>query len=568
MEAPARIGVAAHGGAQASSHAGGSVARAVSSCRLVVVVLMASIFTMTAESITDPDFWWHLRTGQLIFETRAVPHADPFSFTARGFEWVAHEWLTEVVMFATYRLAGWGGLVALFSLVMTAALWLACRRAARRGAHVYVACAATLLGAFATAPIWGVRPQMVSFLFTSAFVAVLDAYARDENSHLVPIRFAHERAVRGRVVRVHSARDGDSGTRALWLLVPLTLVWANMHGGFALGLALIALTCAGVALDELVRREGTRVGGDVTAAKMGGESSWVRKFRRVRERARPLCFVFAACMAVAAVNPSGVRLFSYPFETINSGAMQKYIAEWASPNFHLPNSRAFALLLFATFAALALSPKRARAGELLLLSVAAYASLRAWRNIPFFALVAIPALAEHTWCLIESRGWASRRSTKDAAQGVARSATTIALNAALLVCLPVGLCAVKVATVARIQSEVEAREYPAAAVEFLRAHKDAGPVFNAYGWGGYLIWKLYPTRPVFIDGRADVYGDALVEEYLSAEAGEKNWRATLDARGVRTVMIKPVAPLASLLREDAGWNKVFEDEQSVIFFRQ
>jgi hypothetical protein len=485
---------------------------------------------MTAGAITDPDFWWHLRTGQLIVETHAIPRADVFSFTARGGGWVTHEWLTEVVMYATYRLAGWGGLVVLFSLAMTAALWLAYRRAMLRGAHTYVAGAATLLSAFATAPIWGVRPQMISFLFTSVFLYVLDAYTRDDPQH--------------------GACPSNSGARrpAPWLLVPLMLVWVNMHAGFALGLALVAIVSVGGALDEWLEQG---------AAPL----------RRIWVRVRPLCLVFAACVAVVPLNPSGVRLFSYPFETITSRAMQKYITEWLSPDFHQPNAHALALLLLATFAALALSPKRVRPGELLLVCVGAYASLRAWRNIPFFALVAAPMLAEHAWSLIQSRGWARPNAPKQGEAG-AKATAQIVLNAALLVFVPLGLCAARVVTVARRQSSVESEKYPTAAVGYLRAHGDAGKLFNSYGWGGYLIWKLYPERPVFIDGRADVYGDALLEEYLSAENGEKNWRVTLDSRAIDTVLMRPDVPLTSLLREDAAWNKIYEDGQAVIFARK
>jgi hypothetical protein len=562
MELPARIAATTLDGSNARrGSVSASLATLFSARRLIVFVLLASIFTMTAGAITDPDFWWHLRTGQLIFETRAVPHVDPFSFIAHGAHWVAHEWLSEVLMFAVFQLAGWGGLVALFSLVMTAALGLAYLSAVRRGAHPFVACAATLTGALATAPIWGVRPQMISFLFTSLFVLVLDDYARDDLNRDDQCRTARRR-------------------RTLWLLVPFTLVWANMHGGFALGLALVALTGAGVVLDELLRRDAPQAD-EVDAMR-------AHRIRRAWARLRPLCFVFAACAAVVPLNPNGVRLFVYPFETINSRAMQRYIIEWFSPDFHQPYAHALAILLFAAFAALVLSPKRARAGEVLLVCVSAYAALRAWRNIPLFALVAIPPLAEHAWAVINDR----LRTRRDAATANERDANAserdatanahgedrqsvgakmtlrLALNAALLVCVPLGLCALRVSRAARDQSSVEAEKFPAAAVEFLRAHGEADRLFNAYGWGGYLIWKLYPQHRVFIDGRADVYGDALVEQYLSAEGGERGWRATLDECDINAAMLAPDAPLASLLATDAGWRKVYEDKQAVIFFKK
>ncbi|HYG08398.1 MAG TPA: hypothetical protein VD835_00355, partial [Pyrinomonadaceae bacterium] len=276
----------------AAGDSAGAWASFLSTRRLLVFVLFAAIFTLTAGQITDPDFWWHLRTGQLIFETRAIPHTDIFSFTAQGKEWVTHEWLAEVLIYAVYKWSGWGGLVVSFSLLMTAALWVAYRRAAVVAPHPYVAGASLLVGALATAPMWGVRPQMISFLFTSIYVAVLGDYAR------------------------------GGGAKNLWRLVPLMLVWVNMHGGYALGLALVGLTGAGVVLDELM-----------------GE----RRERRLLCKLRPLLLLFAACVLVVPLNPNGLRMFSYPFETLNSHAMHAYIDEWFTPNFHLIISQPFAL---------------------------------------------------------------------------------------------------------------------------------------------------------------------------------------------------------------------------------
>ena len=76
---------------------------------------------MAARSATDPDLWWHLRTGQLIVQNHAVFHADPYSFTRFGQPWVDHEWLSQVLMFGLYRLAGWGGLIAGFAAVVATA---------------------------------------------------------------------------------------------------------------------------------------------------------------------------------------------------------------------------------------------------------------------------------------------------------------------------------------------------------------------------------------------------------------------------------------------------------------
>ncbi|PYS77334.1 MAG: hypothetical protein DMF66_10305 [Acidobacteria bacterium] len=83
-----------------------------------------------------------------------------------------------------------------------------------------------------------------------------------------------------------------------------------------------------------------------------------------------------------------------------------------------------------------------------------------------------------------------------------------------------------------------------------------------------MIWNLYPDYRVYIDGRADVYGDDYLEEFLHTHDGVANWRAPLEREAVRTVFVNPDAPLASLLRQDAGWRKVFEDGEAVIFVRE
>jgi hypothetical protein len=142
----------------------------------------------------------------------------------------------------------------------------------------------------------------------------------------------------------------------------------------------------------------------------------------------------------------------------------------------------------------------------------------------------------------------------------------LAINLALLIA-PAALGASRVWHFAAHQPAYEARSYPATAVDFLQEKRPAGPIYNQYGWGGYLIRRLYPDYRVYIDGRADVYGDEFMVESQRTYEGGSRWREVLDGRAVRTVIIRPHAPLATLLREDTEWQKIFEDQQAVIFTR-
>ncbi len=473
--------------------------------RVFVAILAVGLFAMAARGITDPDVWWHLRTGQHMVETRSVPHADLYSFTRSGQPWVTHEWLSEVVIYAIYRTAGWGGLIFVFGTIAAATLLLVYLRSPGRP---YVAGVMTVWGAFASVPAWGVRPQMFTFLLGSMFLLILER------------------------------SDQHRGT--LWWTVPLMLLWVNFHAGYALGVVFLALFLLGGLLDVAL-----------------GFESWLQAAPRLRI----LLAVFFACLLMVPLNPNGARMYWYPVETLTSRAMQNYINEWASPNFHQAAYLPLLFMLLATLAALPLSPRRIRARELVLLSVAAYAALRAVRHIPIFVLVGVPILSKLVQAWVEQR--APRFSFPQPPPGTRK----LLLNAVLLL----GFVSFVVARVTQVilrQPKTETTSFPAAAVAFLSTHRPPDPILNAYDWGGYFIWKLYPQYRVFIDGRADVYGDSFMEEFADTYAVKNDWRAALERWHIMTVVIPPGAPLAVVLRQEPAWKAIYEDNQALVLERR
>ena len=146
----------------------------LSTRRVLVVVLGLGLFALAARGMADPDVWWHLRTGQLILQNHSLFHTDPYSFTRSGQPWVDHEWLSEVLMFGLYRVAGAGGLIVVFAAIIAATLLLVFMRCPGRP---YLAALVTLWGAVASAPTWGVRPQIFSLLLASIFLVLLEASA-------------------------------------------------------------------------------------------------------------------------------------------------------------------------------------------------------------------------------------------------------------------------------------------------------------------------------------------------------------------------------------------------------
>src|SRR5208337_5455598 len=120
--------------------------------RLFVIIFAIGLLVMASRNVTDPDVWWHLRTGQIILQTHHVPQVDPYSFTRAGQPWIDHEWLSQVLIYLLYRAGGWGALSIIFGAVAATALLLVF---ARSPGKPYVAGLVALVGAFASAPSWG-----------------------------------------------------------------------------------------------------------------------------------------------------------------------------------------------------------------------------------------------------------------------------------------------------------------------------------------------------------------------------------------------------------------------------
>ncbi len=312
----------------------------------------------------------------------------------------------------------------------------------------------------------------------------------------------------------------------------MMLLWVNLHGGYALGLGLIVLYAISLALD--------------------------RKWNLIPR----LGILLAACTAMVPLNPNGFRMFSYPLETLRSPSMATFIEEWASPNFHEVTFLPLALFLFLLFGTLALSPKRARASEVFLVFVTGLGALRSARHIPIFALIAAPILAEQLWAWISARSWDARLTAPE--ESTPRSAVVFAL---LLLLAPAALDVALIKHFVSNQPAYEAKKYPQAAVDFLDNKNLPGPIYNWYDWGGYLIRRLHGQYPVYIDGRADVYGDKFMYEAFNTHDGGNGWDESLNRYSIRTVLIAPDVPLASLLRTNGQWQKVYEDHQAVIFTR-
>jgi hypothetical protein len=474
--------------------------------QLFFILLFLGLFLMTLRPISDPDFWWHLQTGQLIAQTGSIPHVDPYSFTRLGDPWVAHEWLSELLIFGLYKLGGFGFLILVFSLVITGAFLLAYLRSPRES-RPYVAGCVVLLGAIATAPTWGVRPQMLSLLMTSVVLYLFDRFKVEGN---------------------------------LRLLVPLPLimlVWVNLHAGYFLGLAILAIYLFGGLIDLLIIN------------LRGPGRSDLSSLRYILM----LFGTLVVCLFATLANPNGFSILIYPFQTLISPAMQQFIQEWFSPDFHLLEWQPLAIFFLTLVGVGMLGKKQISPTRIILTVVFGYAALRSMRNIPLFVIVAIPALAEQIDSLV-------RIPVETNSPNRLRKALVPTLLVFFFI-----IVGFRFWQVVQTQPKAEAETFPRGAVDWIVKNHPHGQLFNTYGWGGYLIWRLYPIYPVYIDGRADVYGDKFLYAYTDIYRGRPGWEQALDAQAVHLVLVEPESGLASNLKQSPNWEIAYQDQISVVF---
>ncbi len=492
------------------------IVEALTLTRLLAILAVVGVLAMAARAPLDTDTFWHLRAGEWQVAHRAHLQADPFSHTRPGAVWLNHSWLSQVTLYALYRLLGDAGLVLWTAGLAAAGMVLVFRQCP---GDPLVRAFSVLLAAAAAAVFWSPRPQMASFALSAVVLFLLRRFQQGQ---------------------------GDR----LWLIPPVMLVWANLHGGFAIGFLLLALGMLG----ELVHWAADGL--------LGGPSARGAPVPFPLQRLLRLGQVAAVSVLAVCVNPLGPRVLLVPFQTVSIRALQDFIQEWASPDFHRRETWPTIWLLLLTLVAAAASARRLNWRDAVLVSAATYMALLAGRNIPTFALAAAPVLAEHLNALLQERRIVLRW------ERLPRTGLYGALNWLLLVLL-LGAGAYKFSLAVDPSAIEQARRasLPVGAVEFIEQTHPPQMLFNSYNWGGYLIWALR-DYPVYVDGRTDLYTDSLLRTYIQVAFAQDGWQAALDEAGIQTVLVESGSPLAAVLAGSRDWSLVYQDAVARVFVRE
>ncbi|MEY4705291.1 MAG: hypothetical protein RL042_1496 [Nitrospirota bacterium] len=490
-------------------------------------LLMLIILNFTLQPLTEPDFGWHLRTGlDLLQHGGILPALDPYSHTMPDWPWVEHAWLTDLIIGTCYSLFGASGVIVFFAVV-TAGAWLVASLSAPCGrTYRLLACALSL---WVGLPFLGARTQMVTLLGLAVLLVMLQQSKRSKNGE----------------------------NRALWLIPPLFLLWANLHGGFTAGLFLLGLVaaCSAIVTGVVLRAPGLAARLDEAIL------SW--------PAIRGLVAAAAVAAVVTLVNPYGWRLYGEIIDSLSNRFMLDSLQEWQPLSLNSLAGRGYALYLLGLGMAMVAWYRRIEPVRWVLWIVFLFLSLRHMRNIPFFLLVSLPLCAE---LLAEGLGRLIGRLSLDSASARRYVLAGTLAGGVLMVWLgPDHLQRVA-------QSGLQPGEYfkgtsyPIEAVQWVREHRDrvGSRLYNDYAYGGFLVWWL-PEEKIFIDGRMPAWrsGDRRIfEDYVALSLTDPPSLSILSAYSVDWAIVKKKSLLDEALSREQTWRRKYEDEKVSIYVQR
>ena len=468
---------------------------------VVALVQVLWLWQGTRGLFRDSDTGWHIRNGETILTANRIPLTDSFSYTRPGAPWFAWEWLSDVLLGGTHRLAGTAGVAGLAAFAIAIAAWAVFRVALSFDANLFFAVGASALMLGTTSIHWLARPHVFSWILSLAFIAVAE----------------HERR---------------RSSRWLFALPVVACLWANLHGSFLMGPGILFLYAAGNWID---RRSGLR-------------------------------FAAAALASLAAtfINPFGWHLHDHIFAYLANGYLMDHISEFRSFSFHSPGSIAVELfLLAAVFGLIAFVRQRMFGAALLTIGILHMAMYSA-RHLATAAVMLLPLSAA---ALTREAGnwpkWRPMLRYSERLRAIDNSIWGIAPVVVALALTAVGLNAAGYSGSVGFDPAI----FPIQAAEVLTRANITDRVFTKDQWGGYLIYRFNGARKVFLDGRSDFYGQAMLEAYAEIADVKPGWNSVLRQYDIRYVMIPPDHALASVLRMSPEWKPVYRDTVAVLFER-
>ncbi|MBS1849315.1 MAG: hypothetical protein JST79_00105 [Acidobacteria bacterium] len=345
----------------------------------------------------------------------------------------------------------------------------------------------------------------------------------------------------------------------LLVLLPLTILWVNLHGGFFVGIVLLITYALGSFVEDLIQENGVRVS----------------------TRAKKYVLAAVGCLAASLINPYGYRLHIHVAQYLGTSFYVDRISEFQSADFHSFSAAYFETVLALAIAAAFWHLASGRLIQVMLLLSWTHLALFSVRNIPIFAVVAAPGISSalREW-LEYARSSSSLNWLRRFSGSVSELESGLQLIAShskrdRLHCVPclgvltLGVLLAYPGHLKALHAGFDPKRFPVLAASALsrQTAPESIRLYANWQWGGYLIYRLWPSLKVFDDGRTDFYGPTFIQDGLDVWDAKSNWSRILAQYDVNATLLPVDSALAAVLRERPDWTPVYQDQVAVLFER-
>jgi hypothetical protein len=473
-----------------------------------LVVFLISLASLSGELLRDGDSFWHIKAGSVMLEQQSLIKEDIFSHTAAGAPWTAHEWLSEIIMAGVYKLTGLEGLLCFFLSIVALTFWILYKTTEKYANQIVTLACVSLALAFSPMHM-SARPHLFSWLFMVLTLAIL-----------------------------------LNGRKWLYCLPIIIVIWANLHGGFILGLVLQAIFILGSSIDSLLVSKNS--------------------FRHSLQEQKTAITVFLVSVVVVGLNPFGYQLLLFPFQ-VSQGVFSELINEWRAPD--LQSMWYFRFYLIALLVLVSLRKSAATWTERLLIVFFLNAALTHIRHISIMLIALTPFIARmvnNIW------PWQNKSSAKDERKELLLSSKTGPAAMALIVLTLLTISSTSPGSLSFLTPEqmikVDSVQLTQL-IDFIEKDSPEGKLFNEYSLGGYLLYALTSPPRVFIDGRADMYGEKILTDYGKILSSDDEREKLLDQYEISWIIFEKESDLIKKLVLSGEWQTTYTNDYYAVIER-
>lgn len=484
---------------------------------LVALPLFSLIFFAFYTHTPDitQDLGRHVVLGEYIVTHSEVPKTNILSYTNTEFPFINHHWLSEVIFYFVYKAGGSIGLQMLSGFLAVLAFASIYFTALRKSNLLILMVSSLLFLGILFQRIY-VRPELFSFFFLSLFVSILSFYR-------------------------------EKYTKWVFLLIPLELLWVNMHIYFITGVIIVGM----FVMDELWRERKNIHG-------------YFAKKERLNHHTRMLALCFSGVIVATLCNPNGLHGALYPFTVFTNYGLnvgENFTIFYHQTRFNYPAIIFFEVAAITLILGLLLNYKKTTLLEWLISISFIILGASSLRNMPLFVFAAFPLFTS-----VVTIFYKTVRKKQKIIKHIGTPFLCIVI--VVLFFLNIGIISKSNADDSQVKKDQQA------AVDFFEENQLTGPIFNNFESGDYLSYRLFPDEKVFIDARPEAYPVSFIQQvYVPMHRDNVIFKREDSKYHFNTLFLTYTASESfySLIKNrisDREWQLVYLNSEAVIFVKK